>query len=557
MNSIKARLFSALGATSLALILVAAIGYYTSSVSYRDLTSVFADRVKPLRELKVLADLYAVNIVDTAHKVRNGNIGWEAGVASVARAKDEIAKFWSAYRVHAMDGAEQALVDQTAALLADADSGVADLEDILRSRDQTRLDRFVVDKLYPAIDPLGDSIGKLVTLQIDEAESLYNASEVSFQWGQWGLVLALVFATLAIGYASLTTIFSVAQPLAAMTDCMQRLCNGEHGLTIPGAGRKDEVGLMAQALQVFRNNAEETLRLREEQKGSELRAAEQRKADMNRLASAFQTTVGNIVDSVLMASAQLETSANALTEAAESTQARSGTVATASEQTSANVQGVAAASEQLAATVTEISRQVETSGLIANDAVKQAEVTNARVTELSHSAERIGDVIGLINTIAGQTNLLALNATIEAARAGAAGKGFAVVAQEVKALAAQTAKATSEIAAQIANMQAATRDAVAAIGEITGTINKISEISGAIATAVEEQGATTTEISRNVTEAAKGSAEVASSITAVSRDASDTGSASSQVLSSARSLSGESRTLKQEVEKFLFTVRAA
>jgi methyl-accepting chemotaxis protein len=189
--------------------------------------------------------------------------------------------------------------------------------------------------------------------------------------------------------------------------------------------------------------------------------------------------------------------------------------------------------------------------------VQQAGKTNASVNELSQSAERIGDVIGLINTIASQTNLLALNATIEAARAGDAGKGFAVVAQEVKALAAQTAKATSEIGAQIAGMQTATQDAVNAIEEITSTINKMSEISGAIAAAVEEQGATTKEISRNVTEAAKGTSEVASNITEVSRGAGETGSASSQVLSSAKALSSESQHLKTEVEKFLATVRAA
>ena len=207
--------------------------------------------------------------------------------------------------------------------------------------------------------------------------------------------------------------------------------------------------------------------------------------------------------------------------------------------------------------MSEIGRQVGTSSAIANEAVKQADATNARVNELSLSADRIGDVIGLINNIAGQTNLLALNATIEAARAGDAGKGFAVVAQEVKALAAQTAKATSEIEAQIASMQSATREAVGAITEITETINQMSEISGAIAAAVEQQGLTTKEISRNVLQAARGTTEVASSISEVSRGASETGAASMEVLTSATSLSGESRNLKAEVEKFLASVRAA
>ena len=278
---------------------------------------------------------------------------------------------------------------------------------------------------------------------------------------------------------------------------------------------------------------------------------------MTALADSFSASVGGIVDSVSAASGELETAAQTLTKTAETTQQLATTVAAASEQTSANVQSVAAASEQLASSVVEIARQVQESSKIANDAVRQAEKTDQRINELSQAAGKIGDVVRLITAISEQTNLLALNATIEAARAGEAGRGFAVVAQEVKALAAQTGKATDEISAQIASMQTATQDSVLAIKDIGATIGRISEIATTIASAVEQQGASTQEISRNVQQAAQGTSQVAANITDVDRGASETGSASAQVLASAQSLSGGSRTLKSEVERFLSNVRAA
>ncbi len=368
------------------------------------------------------------------------------------------------------------------------------------------------------------------------------------------IALSILFALGATAFV----VKRVSQPIAALARAMAELAEGHFDVVLPGLGRKDEIGDIAAAVEGFKIKAVEKATQEAELQETQRRAGEAaRKTEMRRLADEFQKAVGGIVDAVSAASSQLEGAATSLTGTASSTQELSNAVAAASEQTSANVQGVAAASEQLSSTVTEISRQVQESTSIASAAVEQAAKTNDRVTELSRSADRIGDVIGLINTIAGQTNLLALNATIEAARAGDAGKGFAVVAQEVKALASQTAKATSEITTQIASMQSATSEAVGAIREITATINRISEISVAIAAAVEEQGATTNEISRNVVEAAKGTAEVASNITEVSRGAGETGSASSQVLSSAKALSGESQQLKSEVEKFLRTVRAA
>lgn len=359
------------------------------------------------------------------------------------------------------------------------------------------------------------------------------------------------------GIIALFTARSIATPIQVITATMGKLATGDTSVIVAGVERTDEIGQMAGAVQVFKDNMIEADRLRSEQAETEKRAVEQRKADMHKLADQFENAVGEIIETVSSSSTELEAAANTLTRTAEHTQELSTIVAAASEEASANVQSVASASEEMASSVNEISRQVQEAARIAGDAVEQAQKTNDRVHALSEAATRIGDVVELINTIAGQTNLLALNATIEAARAGEAGRGFAVVASEVKALAEQTAKATNEISHQVADIQTATQDSVAAIKEISGTIGRISEISSTIASAVEEQGAATQEISRNVQQAAQGTTQVASNITDVQRGASETGTASSQVLGSAQSLSLESNRLKLEVGNFLTTVRAA
>jgi methyl-accepting chemotaxis protein len=350
---------------------------------------------------------------------------------------------------------------------------------------------------------------------------------------------------------------SISVPTRAIGGVLVELSNGNKAVDVPYADRGDEVGDNARAALQFKENLLRIEKMEAEQKEGEQRAAAQRKADMHKLADDFQQAVGNIVDTVSAASTELEAAAGTLTKTAEVTQELSGAVAAASEQASANVQSVASATEEMTSSVNEISRQVQESSRIANDAVKQAQQTDSRINALSQAAGRIGDVVKLITAIAEQTNLLALNATIEAARAGEAGRGFAVVASEVKQLASQTAKATDEISTQIAGMQTATQESVAAIKEIGGTIGRISQIASTIAAAVEEQGAATQEIARNVGEAAKGTQQVASNITDVNRGAGETGSASAQVLSSAQSLSHESNHLKSEVDRFLMTVRAA
>jgi methyl-accepting chemotaxis protein len=384
------------------------------------------------------------------------------------------------------------------------------------------------------------------------------AKDAAANYSSAQLMLAgILAAAVILGVAvSVLIVRDVSRGIASIVEPMQALGRGDLAVEISHRGAKTEIGAMADTLQVFKE-ALIAKKASDEAAALDAEAKIERGRRVDAITHDFEQMIGGIVQTVSAASSQLEASAGTLSATADRSQKMATTVASASEEASTNVQSVASATEELSSSVTEIGRQVQESARMASDAVDQARSTTERVSELSKAASRIGDVVELINTIAGQTNLLALNATIEAARAGEAGRGFAVVASEVKALAEQTAKATGEIGQQVSGIQTATQESVGAIKEISGTIEKLSEIASTIAAAVEEQGAATNEISRNVQQAAQGTQQVSANITDVQRGATETGSASSQVLIAARSLSGDSDRLRVEVSKFLSSVRAA
>ncbi len=392
------------------------------------------------------------------------------------------------------------------------------------------------------IDAWGWVVGS--GIYVDDVDAQFRRDVVA-QGSIIGVVIALVLAlSWWIGGRA-------ARSMASVTDGMMRLAAGDTGISLEGRDRRDEIGGMLRAVEVFRDNALAMKALEAKQEDSRRRAEEERRQTLTALARQLEEGVSSTAHAVNTAAGQMRATATAMSDTAERTTAESSVVAAAMNQASANVETVAAAAEELNASISEIARQVSESSRIAGEAVEAAKRTDTVVRGLSEAAARIGEVVGLINNIAGQTNLLALNATIEAARAGEAGKGFAVVAGEVKNLANQTARATDEIGSQIAGIQGTTGEAVAAIQDIGRTIERMSEIVAAIAAAVEQQGAATQEIARNVAEAAAGTQDVSTHVAAVSDAAGRTGAAAREVLTAADALARDSQSLQGGLERFL------
>ena len=516
----------------------------------------FDDRVIPLRQFIVIRDSYD-DLTNVSRALRGRQIEPAQAREKIERDLSNITTQWSAYLATYLTPEEDTLAKDLQGRIDGNGVVMAEILKRIAAGDGSEFETTHAD-LLKGLQATNPMLTKLATLQVREAEAEYRRSEATSGWTRLTLLAALGLAALTVAYGVYTIIAQVTRPLGNLVGVLQRMARGEIDAEIKEAARGDEIGAVGKAVEgikamVARKAAEEF----EIKRRADEAAAAERKRTMIELADGFERAVGGIVGTVSSSATELQATAQQMTASAHETAAQSSTVAAAAEEAATNVNTVAVAAEELGSSVQEIGRQVSGSAMLAQSAVGEADQTVHLVQALQTTSARIGDMVGMISTIASQTNLLALNATIEAARAGVAGRGFAVVASEVKALAAQTAKATEEIGRQIGEVQAVTAQAVMAIGGITGRIREIDDMAASIAAAVEQQGAATQEIVRNVAQASAGTNEVTGNIAGVAQASEETGMAAGQVLSAASELSRQSEHLGAEVSRFLSTIRAA
>ncbi len=532
-------------------------GYTGMAAMQASLKTVYEDRTVPAIQLAEMMDLLGDIRESGASLANAGDVAGRAGAKkTISAARQNIESIWAEYMKTYLTPEEAKLAKQAEAEKAKYFAiidRIAQLSDQGNFTEASRLEGSEADSEFASINEAFDNLKQL---QADVAKSEYEKASQQFS-DDTRFEIGLIAAAVVLGGGlALLIMKSITGPLSGIISVMKELERGNLSVAVGGVDRRDEIGDVARAVEVFKAGLAETEALKAQQARQAAEAEAQRKASMRKMADDFEHAVGSIIRGVASAATQLQASAQTLTGTANGTVGQSNLVAAASEEVSVNIQTVAAAAEELSASVNEITRQLSKAQEITESAVGTAKDTRDEMGYLSASAKQIVAIVSLINDIAEQTNLLALNATIEAARAGENGKGFAVVASEVKALATQTAKATKDIETQILDMQEKTERSVDSMAKISDVIGSINHVSTTIGSAVEEQSATTQEIARNVQQAALGASEVSSQMVLITNGAQTTSTEVDQVLGAAQELSRQSEHLNAEVEKFLRTVRA-
>ncbi|MCZ8183251.1 MAG: methyl-accepting chemotaxis protein [Beijerinckiaceae bacterium] len=567
MKTISSRLVTLLACLFLCIAALAVSAWVTTRTQSTALSTLYTGNIVPLRNLKIISDRYAVDVVDAAHKARAGTFSFDKASAAMKEALDEITRLWPVYRAQITDPAEAAKADAAARLLGESRKATEALIAITAARDMAKLVAFVEKDMYPAIDPATEAVGQLIDFQLVGAEATRNAAQGS---GATTERLLAIFSLLALVLAATGGIYvvrGITRPLRRAITAMTSLAvvtrdpsdtavQGLDRMELAGGRRSDEVGEIVRALETLRDGEIERRRLIAEAKAAETLRLE-RAQRVDDLIRAFEASANQALGLVQVSSNQLREASDEMIGVARTTSEQAGVVAAATHEAAESAKALTGVGDELASSIAEIGRQAEQSSAFASRAAHKARATDETVGKLSEAGRSIVEVVDLIKNIAGQTNLLALNATIEAARAGEAGRGFAVVAAEVKTLAAQTTRATEVISEQAMAIQEAATESIEAMQEITSMIEEINQVASSIAVAVTEQSQATLGIAENVQQVAQGSEHAAESISVVHDAARKTGTSADIVLEASNALKSQSDLLREQVDRFLHDVRAA